>query len=154
MDGKETPVFPGSLFTTGEKEQHGTPHMILESEETIFILFFNSRAVQVQLNVFSSATSSAQKAHTMQKTLTLKMMPKWFWLALVQEKKFPKQYYPHFAAFVGCRANPAFSRGMSMEYFIKALFVSNSIIPFQRKCFAIYRSGYRGIEFTSHFYYL
>lgn len=47
MDGKETPVFPGSLFTTRDKEQHGTPHMILESEETIFILFFNSRAVQV-----------------------------------------------------------------------------------------------------------
>lgn len=58
MDGKETPFFPGSLFTAGDKEQQGTPHMILESEETIFILFFNnSRAVQVQLNVFSSAMS-------------------------------------------------------------------------------------------------
>lgn len=151
---KKLQSFQAHFSLQGIKNNTGHSHRILESKKTIFILFFNSRAVQVQLNVFSSAMSSAQKAHTMQKTLTLKMMLKWFWLALVQEKNFPKQYYPHFAAFVGCRANPAFSRGMSMEYFIKALFVSNSINPFQRKCFAIYRSGYKGIEFTSHFYYL
>jgi len=44
--------------------------MIFESEETILIpLFNNSRAVQVQINVFYLLTRLAQKAHTMQKNV-------------------------------------------------------------------------------------
>lgn len=64
------------------------------------------------------------------------MLPKCVWLALVQERKKEsslKQYDLH---FVWCRANPAFSRGMSMGYFIKALILSHSITPLQRKWLA------------------